>query len=932
MKETTVSVFQKLIVIILAVFMFMTMVPVGLFPGNDTPSPEGSFVRYFPDMEVYADSGDRQIRQVNKYKAVYYKFNIGDLSKVSEDEIKEINLRLAFLKGSGERNNVVYISKVLPESIPENSMGVSLINDRENVIARITPNTFGTEDFLFEADMTEYVKSVLEEGRNEVAIKVTADTDNPILMASKDYLDVAYRPCLKAVTGIAEDTDADTLKKAELIDAAYVSEREKNETGKSLAEKGGSLLIGDGNEAYLRFTINKNAIIGSLYSARISINLSEESEPSKIRVYSLNNDEWSGDTIKYSDRPRGEEKTLTYAELGENRATIDVTQQVCEAVSNGMYDITFRLVGVGENIVRAYGKGDFSKEPRLNLKATDDKNICCASEAALNALGGNNDTFVTMDLLNSYTGSNGERAKISWSEYTEDERLVDIPQYINKYGEINRPKWFENPAKTLVVAEIQSGDYVTKRRYELNLPAENKPDYTGYKFGNYIDIGGSDSEKEQKFEYVNMSGIKRRWMDGRIFTYRSPEKNSVMVLNLECSPYEVNYLTLKLWQGDVGSPERLSIKPYGYAGDEMVVDIPDFEETYGGEVLYLTYALPKGFTQGQRSVSLCVRFEGFENRLSRGLYGVYMTQNPYFEPKQFVSQGEDLVSGDSFADDAVDKFIGNLRRLFKVEEDEMIDSMEEDFSVIKIDKENKSLMLSNEELNIALMKNEDNENIAIYQKTDYYDRYCADGRIEKRDDISIIDYGIYKIIINSSGEEAYNIGELNLELSGMYKDMAAGEYYAFNTDDQAADDSMLPDNKSAVDGNSLSVLPESALILKQISGHMQSGKWRVSGINGRSVAELVFTDTEKIELVSVKAVGGITDDDGKIKVICAIYENGKLIGIKAKETEVFEGINEYSLSFAEEDLYMNKNRSIRVFVATEGEDMKELMPKLELPL
>ncbi len=930
MKETTVSVFQKLLVIILAVLMFMTMVPVGLFNRGDKPSAEGSFVRYLPDLEVYATNGDKRTRQVSRYKSVYYKYNVADLLELDEDEIKEISLRLAFLKGSGEKNNSVYISTVMPESIPENPYGITFVKDNEEQIAKINPDTFGVDDCLFEGDLTDYVKAALKEGRTEIGVKISADNEVPILMASAEYLDVAYRPSLKVVTGIAEDTDADTLKKAELYEAVYVSEKEADETGKNLAERNGKIVIGDGNEAYIRFSINKNAIVGSLYSARILLSADEEEDLSTVRVYSINNDQWTKDSITYNQRPRGEEKTLNYAKIGNGYGVIDVTQQVCEAVNRGMYDITFRLVGADENSVSFWGKGDIKKEPRLVLKATDDKNIVCASEAALNALGDNTEIYVTMDLLNSYIAENDERARISWSEYAEDELSEDFPRYINEDGEIKRPKWFEDSVKTLVMAEIQAGDYITKRRYELTLPPEKKPDYTGYNFENGINIGNTESENKQKFEYINMSGIKRRWADGTIFAYRCPEKNSVMVLNLECSPYETNYLTLKLWRGDYPSPASINIKPYGYKGGGMNVQIPDFEGEEEGEILYLTYALPEDYTKGERSVSLCVSFDGFEDVPSRGIYGAFMTQNPYFEPKQFADLGEDMAK--SFGDDTIDKFVDRFRRLFKLEDEKKPENTDDDSYVITEGKEKNTIVVANDELNIALKKNEDNKTVAIYHRTGYYDRYCADCDIERKDKASIISYGPYKIIINSDEKKDVSVGELNLELSGMYKSMSDDEYYGFSDGWQEEDDSIVPEDRVAKNGKGLIVQPEAAVILKQVAEPAFKGDWRVTGVNGRSVEGILFGEVEKIDVISLKAVGGVDAGLGRIKVICQIYEDGKLVATGIEETDVFEGIDRYNVSFGNKNMYMNKNRSIRIFVIKNGENMCEILPELEFPM
>ena len=116
-------------------------------------------------------------------------------------------------------------------------------------------------------------------------------------------------------------------------------------------------------------------------------------------------------------------------------------------------------------------------------------------------------------------------------------------QWLNSEGEVTHPQWFEGDK--LIMAD---GSYYLIKAY----PA---PDYYysgSGEFSDTIDIGNTESENGNLFEYVNASEPQVREMDGNTYTYRTLSKNGAMVLNLSCSPDSVNYLTVRLWGGDTG--------------------------------------------------------------------------------------------------------------------------------------------------------------------------------------------------------------------------------------------------------------------------------------------------------------------------------------------------------------------------------------------
>ena len=46
------------------------------------------------------------------------------------------------------------------------------------------------------------------------------------------------------------------------------------------------------------------------------------------------------------------------------------------------------------------------------------------------------------------------------------------------------------------------------------------------------------------------------------------------------------------------------------------------------------------------------------------IYGVYITQKPFFAPEEFVKHGEKIVSEPSFAEETISRFVENLKFLY----------------------------------------------------------------------------------------------------------------------------------------------------------------------------------------------------------------------------------------------------------------------------
>ena len=59
----------------------------------------------------------------------------------------------------------------------------------------------------------------------------------------------------------------------------------------------------------------------------------------------------------------------------------------------------------------------------------------------------------------------------------DPQRLLYFSTTNQRLGKVIRPKWFEGDAVVILQARIHSGDYVTKRRYRVTVPAEKSKAY-----------------------------------------------------------------------------------------------------------------------------------------------------------------------------------------------------------------------------------------------------------------------------------------------------------------------------------------------------------------------------------------------------------------------------------------------------------------------
>ncbi len=931
-KEKLKSAIQKIIVIILACLLGLCVLPVGLIPDKE-PEDMGDFIRFFAQDEKYPQSlgAVKGIENIGRGNSAFLRFNLEELFDTNVDEIKSVRLRLAFLKGSGEMKNDIEIVQI-PNNIWQKADGIATpFFCGERKIALIHPQTKSSEDSLSEIDITEIVKEGALRGEYSVDLCLRAEMSVPVHLATGEFYDSAYRPYIKVVTGEAQDKDAYSYRRARLSEAVYVSKMDATMRGIDLVKENQCIVAGGGNEIYLKFELNENSIFDTVYSARLSLCKKSGIKDSRLMIYCVNNNQWSGDNISYGALPRGEESIAAQFVAGDDgRVNIDITGAVCEARSLGIKSLTLRIVG-DEDLTGFYGMEDERRKPALYIKATDDKNIGCAAEAALNALGVNSASFVTMNLSASYRAQDGTDAKIRWREYDENGREI-TGRHISQGGEITRPKWFEDSANVVAEAKIRSGDYVTSRRYYVTVPSSATPDYSNRTFGNYIDIGNRQSEEDHLFDSINISAVRRRWTSGRMFTYRVPDIDGRMLLNLGCVPEEDNYITLKLWEGDKQNDCEFTLSVCDEERKTIVLKTPDDGLVHDKGFVYATYKLPKEFTEGKSYVSLCLSARGktlaeddqpeFEGR---GIYAAYVTQSAFFEPKEFVKQGEKAISEPYFGEDATSKFIRNLRAmLIPVNVRDVAER------TMSLDKDNGVAVFTGEELNIAFAVDNAKQTAQIYQKTEYYDRYCEGCRVSVDKELVVVDFGDYKLLWNMSETEAAELPYRRMEMSGVYKD-AEGNYYTFSEEWQMTDDSVIPEGEIVHDGREIVVKPDSAILLAHISNPLHESDWRVNKINGKNVSEFVFDENETVRVVTVKEVGGTSLKAEKLTVVFAVYDNDKLASVHQKMLKPTDSIDMYSIDFSDCDISLKKGRSIRVFVYDSEADMTEIAPKLELP-
>ncbi len=743
--------------------------------------------------------------------------------------------------------------------------------------AVINPDTKSDEHALWEIDVTDYIKELIKVSVYNLKIELSCENNIGPLVGTGKSFDPSMRPYLKIATGQWVDIDAPTLKRAEVLNTVYVSKNDPDITAGTLTRD--RVYAGKGNVTYISVKLNQAAFLGEASSAILSLE-KQSSADADVEVHCLNNDEWTPESLSGGALPGGPEMTVKNMTLkGTGRVNIDVTQAINEARKKGIDALTFYIVAKGSSFAT------FSSGADMYIEETDDKNLICALEGGVYALSNNNPEKVTTNLRKMYTAENGEKADILWSQY-EDEGVLRV----TREGEIIRPLWYEPDAEVFVKAEISSGNHKIMREFNITIAKEEKPSYKGYEFGNYINIGKSASEKDAKFESIRTSGTKRRWTGGGYSDYRTLSENGVMLLNLSCDSEGDNYITFKLWKKD--EPCVMSLADC-LSGDEMLIKTPPAEEDDG--FIYATYKLPIGFTSGKDSVSL--RLSSKEE--SCGIYGVYITDSAYFNPAEFKAHGEKIVENSLSGSTA---------------------------QSIKIDKENNRVTLVSRDGKAVFELGEDTATVSQTLKS--YSRYSSSCPQIAENGVEAVDYGEYKLIWNETETER-PIPYGKLEMSGVYKDVETGAYYTFFEDWQTDDVQIIPQNAKIYNGREHRIKAGETMVLVHIANPMRESAWMVSMVNGVALSEIRF-DKERLSDIQVMLMGSLPDEVNTAQAILGIYENDKLVSMHKRNFKILKGESVYDIDFSKDEIYVNENQSLRIFVIDKTQKLTEVQPLIEI--
>lgn len=932
-KNKILSFIKKTTVLLLACLMVIFVVPVWIFPSYDTPSAEGDFVRLSPIDSTYSQYSykDSPSVPIGKGSAVYLKFRLAGYSKINPDEITSVKLRLTFLAGSGSKHNSIRIGYTDTDSrlTSEKSAGSPCaIGPVSSIVA---PYTVGSCNSISEIDITDYAKALLASDKTDITFLISSDASIPALMANNGYDDSTCRPYLKITTGMANDTDSYTHQKTLLSDCTFVSEASPDTLGYALSSKG-TVTAGNQNEIYLKFKLNREAIRDTLYSAKLR--LTKTSGKGKISICTVSNNEWSSELITYHSRPRGKESvSVDYNILSNDEPTIDISQLICDAAAKSDI-VTLKITGPSRDSI-SFSGANTADAPALYLKTSSRPEIECVQHAALSATGTNLPDHITKALTETYTDQNGKTATFQWRECPP---LSKSSGGISPRGEITRPKWFEGKLSITAAATIKCGDYSIERLYPLTIPAESPPNYSKLSFDNYIDIGNNQSEESHKFESLNIDSGSKHFVNGRQFSYRTPRGNGTMILNLMCSPNTQNFLTLKFRCDSDSAAGKIQISPTDNSEVSSELIAPNFASTESRHFVYATYPLPETFTRDKKQISLKLHFPESSSRIDKyaDIYAAYITQDAFFEPKQFAKQGEIVISEPYLGANAINEFIEMLKA-FSISdsndstvEDDTPDSITAESSPAFSETES-TVRFDNSETNMAFSFSDDNSCADIYQRTPYYDRYCSQCPSIIDGQLVMINFGDYKLVRNLSDTDTLRVPTDKLEFAGTYKNLADNTYYSFTEDTLSSEDSGIPSDAEVLKGDEMTALPGQTLLLNEISEPVYGSDWRVIRINNDSVAELSYASPSKIDNVSIKAVGSIPSDIDSAEVIFCVLKDGKLINMYRSEFDVTESISQYDIDTSGYELYLDKSTVLRVFVKDKRTPANKLEPKLELP-
>lgn len=491
---------KKILSCAIALLIALGSIPASLLFFTTPIVAEGQLIKLNPicDTFVYSEAKNKSRAKldekndiVGNYWNTYYKFDLSALGAASKSDINSARLRLVIISGGlGAKDD------------EDCSFNVSYLSNNgwnENISWSMKPS--GEEQFIciasaagknrvLEIDITEFIKKASGFDDRIITLKLSPaiSSNTPVTIASSNYDDPSYRPCLKIALSDAQDPDLAVLDKSHLSASTYVSAAEPDANADSLLTRNnGILAVDNGSAAYLKFNLEPRNILGAVKSAHFKLRPINAAADTKIDIYYLSNNNWNPSSLTYNSRPNGD-KTLIKSYNGINisgELDVDVTDVIYNLIRSGEYTASFVIDGTGSapestSTAEFYSGASGFGAPKLDITVTDNAEETALAEASANLLGNNTSPeFITCDLPHLYTAENGLDVSIKWVS-NDDFSLANLPNIfgittgaVSQSGKITRPAYLEKPETVRVKAELSVGGISIEKNMTLTvMPAE----------------------------------------------------------------------------------------------------------------------------------------------------------------------------------------------------------------------------------------------------------------------------------------------------------------------------------------------------------------------------------------------------------------------------------------------------------------------------
>ncbi len=961
MKERFLAGLKNAAVIIIASFMLLGVIPLGMISHISTVNAEGEFLRLYPETEISLTAEPKQTDEeledmpedahgVGRNHYGYLRFDIRSLLEQKKDKVQGASLRLTFLKASTTKKVPVKIW-LMQNDDWNRSMKWKDRPSRagEVLVATITlsPNDTG-EPQLFEIDLTEHVRSWIDEEKETVSFCLEGTGDGvQAAYAGFSHEDPLFRPCLKVVTGAATDPDEKNLQKIALS--------QKFQTGQA---KDGVAVVQGKNEIYLKFSLKEKNIKGAIYQANLKLNCLSKDPNALLRIDRLENTTWTADSLKQTKNPGGS-RYLIYRE--EDVApgvydSINLVDAINDAYAKRKTMEAFALYSVNGEIQFGFHERN---QPRMELLVSDDRDAAALTETVTAVLGDNkNPEQILKNLSDDRIAENGVRAAVTW-EALDRETGEPAEDVLTANGRIIRPKWFQKSRELVAKTRISAGEYAVERTFYLTVMPQETPEFQDTEFGTMIDIGDGEIERKKQVESVD-AFARSRWVEGQKMTYREMGSDGVIVLHLSVDPEKQNYFTVKLWEEDAFSGIVVSnLRGRG----RTAFEIRDIEMAVKEEsgFYYLTYPIPMSYTKDNTYVSLRLTMiepeveqvseeteqtelstEPVETEAERieptvSIYAAYITQTPYFDPMTFAEQGEPVIK----KEETESAFYQFVRKIYGAAEEafdfrsarnpeEALPEEEESGVYTDVENQEENTLIFGKEEQLMLELPEHGTIAKIYRDTSYYNAYAEMKDKEYHDGkLQVVDYGVYRIFRNRD-DRSRELPWKEEAMSGLYQNLSDSRYYSFLQKGQMVDNSVLAVGTPVENGSTFRIKPGETVVMMLVAEPLYYPDFRVSEIGGQPVAELKLNNPLEIFSLTFRVMGTVPKEEEKLEIICGIYERGMLVGLERQSLTVSPG-QVASEIMLEGTLVLKPGQNLKVFVEDREQEWKAMTPVLELP-